>query len=107
MPKKKGEWSILIKNEWYKLRVKEEEKKKVLGATPTKADQLDVNLLQILMIEPIFGKRIIIWNWIGIKNIRTDKNIEFVGGVTPKLSLEEKYFNEKKACSILCHPISI
>ena len=40
--------------------------------------------------------------------MRTDKNVEFIGGVSNVISLiENKIYNEGRAVSIVCYPVDI
>lgn len=73
-PEKKGEYGMYLKNSWYKLTIKEECKKEdpVAG--------LDVSLLQDNLLEPVLG----------IKDPRSDKRIDFVGGIRGLGELERR-----------------
>lgn len=63
-PEKKHEMAICIKSDWYKVTVKQTQ-------FPSQRDGLDVAILQDQILDPILG----------IKDIRKDKNIFFVGDV--------------------------
>ncbi len=77
VPKVKGEMLMYISGEWFLLRAKEqvvEERKD----DPVRS--LDVSILQELVLSPLLG----------IKDPRTDKRIEFVGGIRGIKELEKK-----------------
>lgn len=73
-PTGKGEFGMYLKNGWYKLIIKKEYEKKdpVAG--------LDVSLLQDNLLEPVLG----------IKDPRSDKRIDFVGGIRGLRELERR-----------------
>lgn len=64
-PKEKGEFVLLLNETWFLYRFKEE----LLSDDPV--DGLDVALMQNLILEPLLG----------IKDPKTDKRIDFVGGI--------------------------
>lgn len=77
VPKVKGEMLMYISGEWFIIRAKDkviEERK----GDPVRS--LDVSILQELILEPILG----------IKDPRTDKRIEFVGGIRGIRELEKR-----------------
>lgn len=73
-PKSKGEYGMYLQNDWYKLLIKEEYRKEdpVAG--------LDVSLLQDNLLGPVLG----------IEDPRTDKRIDFVGGIRGLGELERR-----------------
>ncbi|SHK95641.1 Uncharacterized conserved protein, DUF1015 family [Anaerocolumna jejuensis DSM 15929] len=73
-PKSKGEYGMYLQNGWYKLIIKEEYRKEdpVAG--------LDVSLLQDNLLGPVLG----------IEDPRTDKRIDFVGGIRGLGELERR-----------------
>ncbi len=81
----RGSWSMYLKQRWYKLTPLD-------GAppeTPEAGDPtvaLDVSVLQDHLLDPILG----------IKDVRTDKRIDFVGGIRGTAELE-KLVNEGRA----------
>ncbi len=80
-PAARGEWSMYLDGRWYKL---------TLSATsPAPAgtvESLDVSVLQDRLLDPILG----------IKDVRTDKRIDFIGGLRGTGELE-RLVNEGKA----------
>ena len=73
-PIKKGEVSVFADGKWYSL----EFSKEYLSDDPVLG--LDVSILQTNVLEPLFG----------IKNPKTDKRIDFVGGIRGLLELERR-----------------
>ncbi|MCR5591217.1 MAG: DUF1015 family protein [Lachnospiraceae bacterium] len=89
-PKEKGTVGIFLEDSWYKLSFSPE-------IIPDGAvEGLDVSVLQKNVLEPLFG----------IKDPRTDKRIDFVGGIRGLSELERRV---KSDCSIAfsMHPTSI
>ena len=77
VPKVKGEMLMYVSGEWFLIRAKDhviEERKD----DPVRS--LDVSILQELILGPILG----------IKDPRTDKSIEFVGGIRGVKELEKR-----------------
>ncbi|MBA3355475.1 MAG: DUF1015 domain-containing protein [Pyrinomonadaceae bacterium] len=72
-PKAPGNWSMYLDNQWYGLRLPANAPKPG-GAVAS----LDVALLQDRLLGPILG----------IKDVRTDKRIDFVGGLRGTKELE-------------------
>ena len=80
-PKARGNWSMYLNGHWYGLKLGED------SSRPTGAvESLDVSILQDRVLDPILG----------IKDVRTDKRIDFVGGIRGTDELEE-LVNEGKA----------
>ena len=81
VPKARGNWSMYLDGQWYGLTLRAD------AAPPVGAvASLDVSLLQDRLLDPILG----------IKDVRTDKRIDFVGGIRGTQELE-KLVNEGKA----------
>lgn len=80
-PASRGEWSMYLNGHWYTLRLP-------AGASPPQGIvfSLDVSILQDRLLDPILG----------IKDVRTDKRIEFVGGLRGSQELE-RLVDERKA----------
>ena len=80
-PKARDEWSMYLDGRWYGLALRPD------VTRPTGAvESLDVSILQDRLLAPILG----------IKDIRTDKRIDFVGGIRGTAELE-RLVNEGKA----------
>ena len=80
-PQQRGNWSMYLDGKWYGLQLSPE------STLPTGTVQtLDVSVLQDRLLDPVLG----------IKDIRTDKRIDFVGGLRGTKELE-RLVNEGKA----------
>lgn len=73
-PIEKGTFGMLLAKKWYKLKVKENSFKK------DPISSLDVSILQNLVLDKILD----------IKDPRTDKRIDFVGGIRSLIELEKR-----------------
>ncbi len=73
-PKEKGEFSMFLDGIWYPCKVRAEDK----SADPVEG--LDVSLLQKLLLTPVLG----------IGDPKTDKRIDFVGGIRGLTELEHR-----------------
>lgn len=73
-PSKKGEFGMYLGKKWYTLTAKEE----ILSSDPV--DGLDVAVLQNNVLEPLLG----------IHDHKTDKRIDFVGGIRGLGELERR-----------------
>lgn len=89
-PAQKGEISLFLGEKWYCLRIREEYQKQdpVAG--------LDVSLLQDEILGPVLG----------IKDPKTDKRIDFVGGIRGLAELERRV-GEDCAAAFAMYPTSI
>lgn len=90
-PPKKGTFGLFLENKWYLLRVKE-------GVFDPKdpVNSLDVAILQNNVLTEILG----------IEDIRTDKRIDFVGGIRGLEELERRV-NEDMTLAFSMYPTSI
>ena len=89
-PSQKGEFGMFLKDKWYVLKVKPEHMTK----DPVKG--LDVSLLQDLLLSPVLG----------IKDPKTDKRIEFIGGIRGLRELELRV-HEGMAVAFSMYPTSM
>ncbi|MDX6574426.1 MAG: hypothetical protein QOE96_379 [Blastocatellia bacterium] len=80
-PTERGRWSMYLDGRWYGLALKDDAK-----TNASIVESLDVSILQDRLLDPILG----------IKDVRTDKRIDFVGGIRGAEELE-KLVNEGKA----------
>ncbi len=89
-PEKKGTFGMYLEGEWYQLTAKEE----ILSEDAVEG--LDVSLLQKYLLEPVLG----------ITDPKTDKRIDFVGGIRGLGELERRV---KTDCQIAfsMYPTSI
>lgn len=89
-PQKKGEFGMYLEDNWYKLTVKEAPD----GLNPVEA--LDVAVLQNKLLAPILG----------IHDPKTDKRIDFVGGIRGLKELEKRVHTDAKVAFSM-YPTSI
>jgi len=80
-PPKRGHWSMYLDGKWYGLQLSP------AATLPAgTVAQLDVSVLQDRLLDPILG----------IKDVRTDKRVDFIGGLRGIKELE-RLVNEGKA----------
>jgi len=90
-PKTRGQWSMFLGGRWYGLALKNA---KTSAGT---VESLDVSILQDLLLDPILG----------IKDVRTDKRIDFVGGIRGPEELEKLVNEGKAAVAFSLYPTTI
>lgn len=73
-PKRKGSFGMYLGGSWYELSIKDG----LIPGDPVRA--LDVSVLQERLLEPVLG----------IGDVRTDKRIDFVGGIRGLSELERR-----------------
>lgn len=79
-PKKKGEVGVFLEDAWYCLTFSKE----ILSDDPVEG--LDVSILQKQVLNPLFG----------IEDPKTDKRIDFVGGIRGLQELERRVHTDSK-----------
>jgi uncharacterized protein (DUF1015 family) len=84
-PDRKGIFFLYLNNSWYRLTAKEH----CFSKDPVK--NLDVSILQDRVLEPLFG----------IQDPKTDKRIDFVGGIRGLKELEKRCSRDCKAAFAL------
>ena len=89
-PKEKGTFGMYLDGKWYLLTAKPE----ICSEDPV--DGLDVAILQNHLLEPVLG----------IKDPKTDKRIDFVGGIRGLKELEKRANSDMKLAFSM-HPTSI
>ena len=89
-PTEKGTFGMYLENEWYSLSAKEEIK------SEDAVEGLDVSLLQNDLLDPILG----------IMDPKTDKRIDFVGGIRGLGELERRVHTDMKVAFSM-YPTSI
>lgn len=89
-PTEKGTFGMYLENEWYGLSAKEEIK------SEDAVEGLDVSLLQNDLLDPILG----------IMDPKTDKRIDFVGGIRGLGELERRVHTDMKVAFSM-YPTSI
>jgi uncharacterized protein (DUF1015 family) len=91
VPVRKGEIAMYLAGAWHTI---------ALGPAPAgagAADALDVSLLQDGILAPLLG----------IADVRTDKRIDFVGGIRGPEALEQAVDGGAAAVAFALHPVSI
>lgn len=89
-PRKKGEVTMFLDGKWYRLTVKSE----FTSNDPVKG--LDVSILQDILLSPVLG----------IGDPRTDKRIDFIGGIRGLDELERRV-NSDMTVAFAMYPTSI
>ena len=84
-PSGKGSIAMYLGGAWYTI------------AMPAGSDALDVDLLQTAVLEPLLG----------ITDVRTDKRIDFVGGIRGTSELEQLVNAGKFAVAFSLYPVSV
>ena len=91
-PEARGQWSMYLDGKWYGLQLSPE------TTLPDGVVQsLDVSVLQDRLLDPVLG----------IKDIRTDKRIDFVGGLRGTKELERLVNEGKAAVAFSLHPTTV
>jgi uncharacterized protein (DUF1015 family) len=91
-PASRGEWSMYLEGRWYTLHLPAG-----ISAPQGIVDGLDVSILQDRLLDPILG----------IKDVRTDKRIEFIGGMRGSKELERLVNEGKTAVAFSLFPTTI
>jgi uncharacterized protein (DUF1015 family) len=91
-PEERGRWSMYVDGRWYGLALPD-------GASRPEGvvESLDVSILQDRVLDPILG----------IKDVRTDKRIDFVGGIRGTDELEKLVEEGKAAVAFSLYPTTI
>lgn len=92
-PSKKGDIAMYLHHHWYMLTVKPE----ILAARQAPVDSLDVAILQDLLLSPVLG----------IQDPRTDKRIQFVGGIRGLDELVRRVDCRNSGVAFAMYPTSI
>ena len=85
------EFGMYLNNQWYKLTAKEN------TFTTDPIGILDITILSNNLLEPVLG----------IKDQRTDKRIDFVGGIRGLSELEKRVNSGEMAVAFSLHPVTI
>ena len=89
-PERKGTFGMYLEDQWYQLTAREE----ILSNDAVEG--LDVSLLQRYLLEPVLG----------INDPKTDKRIDFVGGIRGLEELERRVHTDMKVAFAM-YPTSI
>jgi uncharacterized protein (DUF1015 family) len=91
-PNERGNWSMYLNGSWHSLKLRDD------SSRPSGAvESLDVSILQSRVLDPILG----------IKDVRTDKRIDFVGGIRGTDELERLVHEGKAAVAFSMYPTTI
>ena len=91
-PPRRGQWSMYLDGRWYGLALPDN------AALPEGVvDSLDVSILQDRLLDPILG----------LKDVRTDKRIDFVGGIRGAKELAKLVNAGKAAVAFSLYPTTI
>lgn len=91
-PAQPGQWSMYLGGHWHGLTLK----RGVPAATNT-VEALDVSRLQNQLLDPILG----------IRDVRTDKRIDFVGGIRGTAELEKLVDEGHAAVAFSLYPTTV
>lgn len=89
-PAKKGDFAMFLENQWYRCSMKPQD------VPDDPVEGLDVSVLQNLMLSPLLG----------IHDPKTDKRIDFVGGIRGLKELEKRVKTDCKVAFAM-YPTSI
>jgi len=91
-PAARGRWTVYLDGRWYGLALPDD------ATLPSGVvESLDVSILQDRLLDPILG----------IKDIRTDKRIDFVGGIRGAEELKKLVEEGKAAVGFSLYPTTI
>jgi uncharacterized protein (DUF1015 family) len=95
-PEERRTFCMYLDGEWYLLKVRESVEAS-LSLSGSVAETLDVSILQDFLLNPVLG----------IDDPRTNKRIDFVGGIRGTKELERLVDTGKAAAAFSLHPVSI
>lgn len=91
-PTERDHFSMYLNNRWYNLTLIDKQRQ-----TTDPVASLDVSLLQDNLLDPILG----------VKDVRTDKRIDFVGGARGTTELEQLVNDGRAAVAFSLYPTSL
>ena len=91
-PERRGQWGMYLDGEWYTLNLRSE-----VTLSQGIVAALDVSILQDRVLDSILG----------IKDVRTDKRIDFVGGVRGSEELKRLVDEGKAAVAFSLYPTTM
>lgn len=91
-PQKKHDFALYIEQKWYRLHLKNG-----LADENDPIESLDVAISSHLILDNLFG----------IKDLRGDKRIEFVGGIRGLNELKKRVDNGDAACALALYPTTM
>ncbi|HZH34742.1 MAG TPA: DUF1015 family protein, partial [Pyrinomonadaceae bacterium] len=92
VPESRGEFCLYLAGKWHKLRFNV-----AFFRQPDTIDALDASILQNYILTPILG----------IEDIRTDKRIDFVGGIRGTKELEKRVNSGDAQIAFSLYPTAI
>lgn len=95
-PAERKTFCMYLDNDWYLLKPKDSVKASE-SLSDSVADSLDVSILQDFLLNPILG----------IDDPRTNKNIDFIGGIRGTKELEKLVDSGKAAVAFSLYPVSV
>jgi uncharacterized protein (DUF1015 family) len=91
-PANRGKWSMYLEGRWYDLSLRPSS-----PAPQGTVASLDVSILQDRLLDPLLG----------IKDVRTDKRIDFIGGLRGPKELERLVNEGKAAVAFSLYPTTV
>lgn len=91
-PASRGKWSMYLEGRWYDLSLRPDS-----PAPQGTVASLDVSILQDRLLDPLLG----------IKDVRTDKRIDFIGGLRGTKELERLVNEGKAAVAFSLYPTTV
>jgi uncharacterized protein (DUF1015 family) len=91
-PERRGQWGMYLAGRWYTLTLRTD-----APAPQGPVDSLDVSILQDRVLDPILG----------IKDVRTDKRIDFIGGIRGSEELKRLVDEGKAAVAFSLFPTTM
>ena len=95
IPAKTGIFELYLSGFWYQLELRDEARRQLDNEPP--GERLDVSKLQRFALSPVFG----------IEDPRTDKNIDFVGGIRGIGELERVVNSGDARCAFSLFPVTM
>jgi len=91
-PQRRGQWSMYLDGRWYTLTLRAD-----ASRSEGVVESLDVSVLQDRVLDPILG----------IKDVRTDKRIDFIGGIRGSEELKRLVDEGKAAVAFSLFPTTM
>jgi uncharacterized protein (DUF1015 family) len=89
-PAARGDISMYVRNEWHTLRTTAKTTDGIIAS-------LDVSVLQDQLLDPVLG----------VRDVRTDPRVEFVGGARGTAALERAVGEGRAAVAFSMFPVSV
>jgi uncharacterized protein (DUF1015 family) len=91
-PERRGQWSMYLDGHWHTVTLRSD-----APPPPGTVASLDVSILQDRILDPILG----------IKDVRADKRIDFIGGVRGSRELKRLVDEKKAAVAFALYPTTM